>query len=153
MHLLIPSLLQIQACRLISFKALDLCTLRTHSSHPHCKPRSVVFSPLKHSFNLFTAPDCKISGLKGARTRLKNSIVFGLITNMFSMLCVLTKTLSHAGAKKENKKAEGFQVLHFYWSFSNDIMAVKGLKPSIFAYSALTHPFPITSLGLSSYPL
>ena len=32
--------------------------------------------------------------------------------------------LSHASAKK---KAEGFQILHFYWSFSNDIMAVKGL--------------------------
>ena len=29
--------------------------------------------------------------------------------------------------KKEDKKSEGFQILHFYWSFSSDIMAVKGL--------------------------
>jgi len=27
------------------------------------------------------------------------------------------KILSHASAKKENKKAEGFQISHFYWSF------------------------------------
>ena len=30
--------------------------------------------------------------------------------------------------EKENKKALGFQTLHFDWSFSNDIVAVKGLK-------------------------
>ena len=29
--------------------------------------------------------------------------------------------------EKENKKASAFQILHFYLSFSNDIMAVKGL--------------------------
>ena len=29
--------------------------------------------------------------------------------------------------EKDDKKAEGFQILHFYWSFSSDIMAVKGL--------------------------
>ena len=29
--------------------------------------------------------------------------------------------------EKENKKAKGFQILHFYWSFWRDIMAVKGL--------------------------
>ena len=32
--------------------------------------------------------------------------------------------------KKEDKKAEGFQISHFYWSFSSDIMAVKGLNKS-----------------------
>ena len=30
--------------------------------------------------------------------------------------------------EKENKKALGFQILHFHWSFSNDLMAVKGLN-------------------------
>ena len=30
--------------------------------------------------------------------------------------------------EKENKKAWRFQILHFHWSFSSDIMAVKGLK-------------------------
>ena len=29
--------------------------------------------------------------------------------------------------EKEDRKAEGFQISHFYGSFSNDIMAVKGL--------------------------
>ena len=30
-------------------------------------------------------------------------------------------------SEKEDKKAEGFQILHCYWSFSSDILAVKGL--------------------------
>ena len=30
--------------------------------------------------------------------------------------------------EEEEKKAYGFQISHFYGSFSNDIMAVKGLK-------------------------
>ena len=29
--------------------------------------------------------------------------------------------------EKEDKKAEGFQILHFYWLFSSDIVAVTGL--------------------------
>ena len=29
--------------------------------------------------------------------------------------------------EKEDKKADEFQISHFYGSFSNDIMAVKGL--------------------------
>ena len=28
----------------------------------------------------------------------------------------------------EDKNTDGFQILHFYWSFSSDIMAVKGLS-------------------------
>ena len=30
-------------------------------------------------------------------------------------------------SEKEDKKAEGFQISHFYWSLSNDILAVRGL--------------------------
>ena len=30
--------------------------------------------------------------------------------------------------EKKNKKAEVFQISHYYWSFSSDIMAVKGLN-------------------------
>ena len=41
------------------------------------------------------------------------------------MLRVMMTILSHAGAKK---RTEGVQILHFYGSFSNDIIAVKGLK-------------------------
>ena len=30
--------------------------------------------------------------------------------------------------EKEGKKAQGFQVSHFYWLFSSDIMAVTGIN-------------------------
>ena len=40
------------------------------------------------------------------------------------MLCVLIKIFSHASAKKKTK-AYGFQMLHFWGSFWNDIVAVK----------------------------
>ena len=70
-------------------------------------------------------------------------LLSGPITHLLLVLCVLTKILSHASAKKKRerererrkkkkkkKKALGFQISHFYWSFSGDIMAVKGLKGS-----------------------
>ena len=38
------------------------------------------------------------------------------------------KTLSHANAKKDNKKVRGFQVSHVYWPFSSDSMVMKGLR-------------------------
>ena len=34
----------------------------------------------------------------------------------------------NASAKKGDKKAQWFQILHFYWLFSSDIMPVKVLK-------------------------
>ena len=37
------------------------------------------------------------------------------------------ENLLQSQCEKENKKAERFQILHFYWLFSSDIMAVKGL--------------------------
>ena len=40
------------------------------------------------------------------------------------------KIVSRASTKKD-KRAEGFQILHFHWSFSSDIMAVKGLKQTL----------------------
>jgi len=39
--------------------------------------------------------------------------------------------------EKEDKKALGFQISHFYGSFSNDIMAVKGLIARLIALSLL----------------
>ena len=77
-------------------------------------------------FNPFTASGCKISGLKGARTHLKNSLFSGPVTSPFSAMRFDENPLQ-SQCKKENKKAEGFQISHFYWSFSSDIMAVKGL--------------------------
>ena len=34
--------------------------------------------------------------------------------------------------KKKTKKAEEFQIMHFHWSFSNDITTVKGFKALAF---------------------
>ena len=46
--------------------------------------------------------------------------------------------------EKRKKKKKGFQILYFYWSFSSDIVAVKGLKPpgvchAHFAHDLLTY--------------
>ena len=63
------------------------------------------------------------------------------------MICVVMKILSHASVKKKTKrrrvsnfaivpnmllaseeiKQKRNEILHFYWSFSSDIVAVKGL--------------------------
>ena len=77
------------------------------------------------SFNPFTAPACEISVLEDTRTHLKNSIFFGPLTSPFSVMRFGENALQGQCEKKREKKAEGFQVLHFYWSFSSD-MAVKG---------------------------
>ena len=57
----------------------------------------------------------------------------------FSMLCVLVEILSHASAKKEDKKAYGFLISHFYGSLSNDIMAMNGLNCTGTIFSLLFH--------------
>ena len=61
--------------------------------------------------NPFTAPACKISRVKDAQTRLKNSIVSGLTTNLFSVLCILMKILLHASANKFCTSISSFQVM------------------------------------------
>ena len=78
-------------------------------------------------FNHFTAPACKMSGLKDAQTCFQ-TMYFLVLYHLFSMLCALMKVLSHASVKKKTKKLKGFKFHAFYGSFSNDIMAVKGLK-------------------------
>ena len=50
--------------------------------------------------NPFTAPACKMSGLKDARTRQQTVYLFSCtITHLLSVLCVLIKLPSHASAK------------------------------------------------------
>ena len=56
-----------------------------------------------HAINPFTATACKTSGLKGARTYLQDSTFSGPITNLFSILCVLTQILS-CQCEETNKK-------------------------------------------------
>ena len=72
--------------------------------------------------NPFTAQACTISGLKDAQMRLQ-SFFFGN-TSTFSAVRV-DENLFTCQCEKEDKKAEGFQMSHFDWSFSNDIMAAK----------------------------
>ena len=74
--------------------------------------------------NPFAAPACNISGLKDAGTR---SIFSCLITSTFSgMRC--DENPFTCQCEKEDKKAEGFQISHLCGSFSNEILAAKGLS-------------------------
>ena len=54
------------------------------------------------------------------------------------MLCGLMKILSYGNVKKKTKGLKGFQILHFHWSFSSDIKAVKGLR-SLMDSLLITH--------------
>ena len=65
--------------------------------------------PIHVPNNPFTAPDCKISGLKEPQTRLKNRIFSGPVTHLLSMLSVLMKVLSHACVKKKTKRFKVFK--------------------------------------------
>ena len=38
---------------------------------------------------------------------------------------------THKKQTPKHSKAEGFHILHFYWSFSSDVMAVKRLNESV----------------------
>jgi len=73
-------------------------------------------------FNPFTAPAYKISGLKYTRMCLQ-TVYFPIFSavrfdeNPFTCQC-----------ENEDKKAKGFQISYFYWSFLSYIMAVKGLR-------------------------
>ena len=73
--------------------------------------------------NSFTAQACTISGLKDAHVFF--FFFFFLNTSIFSAMRV-DKNPLRCQFEKDNKKAEGFQISHFDWSFSNDIMAAKG---------------------------
>ena len=58
--------------------------------------------------------------------RARKRCILSPLTHLPSMLCVLMKIL-HVPVRKRRQKAQGFQVLRFYSSFSTDTMAVKGL--------------------------
>ena len=97
--------------------------------------------------NPFTVPACTISGLKEARTRLQ-TVYFPVLQHL---LCVLGKIISRACAKKKTK-AYGCQVSHFYRSFSNDIITVKGLKrghtPNKEAGDSVPYPLLLPARGV-----
>ena len=70
-------------------------------------------------------------GLNGARTRLQT--VDFLVTSTFNAMRFDENHFTRQ-CEKEDKKTEGFQISHFYGSFSSDVMAVKGLNRVIYIY-------------------
>ena len=53
--------------------------------------------------NPFTAPDCKISGLRSGHIKPSDSLFDGPVANILLILCILTEIISRAhekGAKK-----------------------------------------------------
>ena len=82
-------------------------------------------------FNPFIAQARKVSGLRSTHTCLQTVYILVVCqTKLFLILCVLTEILSDAKARTKKKKAYGFQISHFYRSFSSDTVAVKGLMQS-----------------------
>ena len=73
-------------------------------------------------FDPFTAPACQISGLKDAWTHLQ-TVYFRSYTVYFQCDVFQWKSF-HVPVWKSSQR---FQILHFDWLFSSDIMAVKGL--------------------------
>ena len=60
-------------------------------------------------FNPFTAPECKVSALRSARTCLHaDSIFSGPVTSMILIVRVWVKILSRTTAKEKREKAKGF---------------------------------------------
>ena len=55
-----------------------------------------------------------------------NNVFSGPITSTFSAI-PFDKSHFTCQCEKEDRKAKGFQILRFDWSFSSDIIAVKGL--------------------------
>ena len=82
---------------------------------------------IKMTVNPFTATGCKIFRAEWCTDAPANSIFSGPVTSIFSAMRFDENPFSQANAIKEDKKTEGFQISHFYGSFSSD-MAVKGLK-------------------------
>ena len=60
--------------------------------------------PRLGSLFFFAASACKVSGLKDGADAPANSVCSDRVTHLLSMLCVLTKILSHASAKKKTKR-------------------------------------------------
>ena len=75
------------------------------------------------NLNPFTATACKISGLKNAHIHATRQYIWW----SYNKSAVNTVPFDSALAKGA-KKPWWFQIWHFYWLFSSDIMAVKGLN-------------------------
>ena len=74
-----------------------------------------------------------------------------IFRSIFHLLSCFDENLFTCQCDKEKKKAQGFQILHFQWPFSSDIMAVKGLMKRGWSMNqtmrtvSLSAPYPFTS--------
>ena len=94
------------ACNISGLKAAGTCL------------QTVYFLVLEYyTINPFTTTACNISGLKAAGTCLQTVYFFGPITHLLSVLCVLTKVLSHSNTKKKTKRLRGFKFRTFIGRF------------------------------------
>ena len=66
--------------------------------------------------NHITATGCKVFRLKGACTSLQNSTFSGPVTNLFSILCILTEILS-CQCEKETKRLKNVKFHTFTGCF------------------------------------
>ena len=78
-------------------------------------------------FNPFTAPACKISGLKSTTYMPANSIFDGPITNLLSIRRSFIEIFSRAHAKGE-KSLNGFKFDTFTDRFQSDSAASVAVK-------------------------
>ena len=69
----------------------------------------------------------------------KQYIFWSYTTSTFIAMPFDNKSFFMCQCEKEDKRASGFQILHFYWSFSSD-MAAKGLNPWPFDHKSGTLP-------------
>ena len=72
------------------------------------------FSPV--IVNHFTAPACKLSGLNGARTRLKNSTHFAPVTSTFSAI-PFDESPFTCQCERKTKRLQGFKFRTFICRF------------------------------------
>ena len=86
------------------------------------KPPALWFNLTPSLSQLVKYPGWKMHG-----RACKQSIFRSYNTSIFSAMRLDEDPFTCQRKKKEDKNADGFQISHFYGSFSNDIMAVKGL--------------------------
>ena len=80
----------------------------------------------QQNLNHFIAPACTVSGLKKCID--SNGNVFWSYNTCTFKALRFDENPFTCQCENEIKKAEGFQISHFHWSFSSDIMAVMGLN-------------------------
>ena len=101
--------------------------LQASFSRAFSSSSSVLLYVHRDHINPCTAPDCIVSGLKDARSTCKQYIFRSYNPSAFKAMRFDNNSFI-CQCEKENRKDYGFQISHYYWSFSSEIIAMKGLK-------------------------